>query len=155
MPTTKSATQVAVTPASSGAGKSGSSSSTSESLSGAASQPRSGSVRLGPGSSLGVAFHMLPALLKLALGCGCTERLDRALVPEKVSLGARECEGGTGARECEGGTGAGSQGGCLERKERGEAAAEGKGETESLGRGGGEEREAGRHTHTLVERWTE
>lgn len=76
IPTTKSATQVAVTPANSGVGKSGSSSSTSESFSGGASQPRSGSVRLGPGSSLGVAFHMLRALLNWLLDR--TERVEPA-----------------------------------------------------------------------------
>ena len=138
MPTTKSATQVAVTPASSGAGKRGGSSSVSESLSGRASQPRSCSVRLGPGSSLRVAFHMLPVLLNWFRDATALRGWIR-LVREKVSLGAKECEGGARA---------GSQGGYLERKERGEAVAEREGEIESLRRGGGREMEAGRHTHT-------
>ena len=138
MPTTKSATQVAVTPASSGAGKRGGSSSVSESLSGRASQPRSCSVRLGPGSSLRVAFHMLPVLLNWFRD-GTALRGWIRLVREKVSLGAKECEGGARA---------GSQGGYLERKERGEAVAEREGEIESLRRGGGREMEAERHTHT-------
>lgn len=108
MPTTKSATQVAVTPASSGAGKRGGSSSVSESLSGAASQSRSGSVRLGPSSSLRVAFHMLPVLLNWFRDATALSGWIR-LVREKVFLGSKECEGGACAR---------SQGECLEKRER-------------------------------------
>ena len=97
MPTTKSATQVAVTPASSGAGKRGGSSSVSESLSGRASQARSGSVRLGPGSSLRVAFHMLPVLLNRFRDATAL-RGWILLVREKVSLVRRKRVRGRSAR---------------------------------------------------------